>query len=228
MAPSAPSSAFQVAYPLVATIAINTLLLIIISAQHLKEKKERMESELQTLRLENLEAQKKSLQQQLQPHFLFNTLGTLKSLIQEHPTQAIDYTLRLSEFLRYSQKAATTEKVALQEEIEFARDYVNLQQTRFGNALHCEFEIPDAALQSVVPIFAVQSLIENALKHNRMSTSTPIHIRICTEANDLVVVNNRQPKALQMPSGYGLLFDKEICIEASEHQFIVRIPLTWP
>jgi len=100
------------AYSIVTTIALNTIILVIINSELLKRKKDFAESENQKLKVGNLEAQKQVLLQQIHPHFLFNALSTLKSLIQESPVQAEDYSIKLSEFLRYSVQSHSTELVS--------------------------------------------------------------------------------------------------------------------
>jgi LytS/YehU family sensor histidine kinase len=221
-------------YPLVSTLAINSIILIILNAQQLKERKNSVEVELQKVKVENLEAQKKMLQQQLQPHFLFNALSTLKSLIKSNADMAVDYTLHLSEFLRYAQTATEHEKVSVRDELKFTRDYLLLQKIRYDNAFECTIHVPDEILTKKLPVFSIQLLLENALKHNRMSASKPLTITVFYANNGILVKNNKYSKPLIMKSGtglknlnnrYRLLFDDEIVIEEDQNTYQVKLPI---
>jgi two-component system, LytTR family, sensor kinase len=224
-----------IVYPLVSTIAINTIILIVIHAQLTKIRQQNAEAEIQELRVESLEAQKKVLQQQLQPHFLFNALSILKSLIRENQDDAEEYTVKLSEFLRYSIKGHNNEAVvSLGEEIVFTRDYLELQKMRFREALQFSVSVPEEAYPSRIPVFALQTLAENAIKHNNISEKRPLHFSISLMENELVAINNRTPKVLQVPSGtglknlsdrYALICGKKPIINSDEHSFTVRLPL---
>lgn len=191
-------------YSLTSTLAINTIILVIISSELMKRKKDIAETENQKLKLGNLEAQKQVLLQQLHPHFLFNALGTLKSLIHENPDEAENYSVKLSEFLRYSIQAQTHEFVSVQEELRFTQDYIELQKMRFGNSFACEIEISDNILFMKLPIFALQTLVENAIKHNGFTSKNKLFITIRIEDGNLKVTNNKIPKTLISPSGIGL------------------------
>jgi LytS/YehU family sensor histidine kinase len=221
-------------YALTATMSINTIILIVINAELLKLKKDIAETENQKLKVVNLEAQKQVLMQQLQPHFLFNALSTLKSLIHENAEQAEDYSVKLSEFLRYSVEAYSKELVTLEEELQFTNDYLELQKARFGIAFHCEIQIEESALKLKLPVFALQTLVENALKHNAFTEKKSLIIDVTTENNLLKVSNNKIPKALIHTSGtglknlnerYKLTSGKAIEIANSENVFTVTINL---
>jgi two-component system LytT family sensor kinase len=221
-------------YPLVSTLAINTIILVIINAEVLKNKKDRAESEIQKLKVGNLEAQKQILLQQLHPHFLFNALSTLKSLIRENQDDAESYSVKLSEFLRYSIQGHANEVVSVGDELQFARDYLELQKVRFGNALYWHLQIPDKVLQKKLPVFALQTLVENAVKHNTFTEKKPLHISIVQENNKLKVSNSRSQKPLVQRSGtglanlterYKLIAGQSIEVIQSENEFTVYIPL---
>lgn len=174
------------------------------------------------------------LLQQLQPHFLFNTLSTLKSLIMNDSQVAVDYVLKLSEFLRYAQTSTETEKRTLKEELDFTNDYVSLQTTRYDDGFICTINIPAEILYRKVPVFSIQTLVENALKHNRIRSSNPISIEIFYDNTYIVVKNTKLVKPLIQKSGtglknlnnrYKLLSEKEIIVEDTHDFFIVKIPL---
>lgn len=221
-------------YSLIAAFSINTIIWIIINSVILKGKKENAESENQKLKVWNLEAQKQVLLQQLHPHFLFNALSTLKSLIKENPEMAEDYSIKLSEFLRYSIQAHSNELVSLEDELRFTNDFIELQKVRFGNSLHCDIHIPSAFFSFRLPVFALQTLVENAIKHNSFTEKNPLFIGIEANQNEIIVSNNRIPKSLIQKSGtglhnlnerYNLLSDQMIKIEEDSGNFKVTIKL---
>ncbi|MDO1449369.1 histidine kinase [Rhodocytophaga aerolata] len=224
-------------YSVVGTLAVNTIILIIIHSDLLKHKKDLAELEIGKLKVVNLEAQKKVLLQQLQPHFLFNAMSTLKSLISENPQTAADYTVKLSEFLRYSVQYQNHELVSLKEELQFTSDYIELQQVRFGNALHVQISIPQAALAMKLPVFALQSMVENAIKHNGFTEKKPLTIDITFEHTSLRIANNKSPRAVGKTSGTGLknlseryqiISGKTPEIAETHTGFIVFLPLLEP
>jgi two-component system, LytTR family, sensor kinase len=221
-------------YPLIFIIAINSIILICCNYVQLRYDKEISDLAYKELEVNNLEAQKQVLMQQLQPHFLFNALSTLKSLIQENPEEAEFYTVKLSEFLRYSIKAQSGELVTLQEEMKFTQDYLDLQLKRFNEALSCEFEIPEQLLLRRIPAYALQTLVENALKHNRFTEEEPLTIKLGVEDERLKVWNNKQPKMATSSAGiglsnlnmrYNLIAGKTLEIVDTKLAFCVSIPL---
>lgn len=169
--------------PFVPAIGINTLILILSKSIILQFQKESAELEVKQLKVNNLEAQKMILLQQLQPHFLFNALSTLKSLISENPRNAEDYTVRLSDFLRYSVQAKNNEVVSLSDELTFTKNYIELQKVRFEESFKCRIEISEQYLNQKIPVYALQTLVENALKHNAFSDKKPLFIEVLIEKN---------------------------------------------
>ncbi len=194
----------NILFPILGSIAMNTLIQILLNSIVLQFQKESAELEIQHLKISNLEAQKQILLQQLQPHFLFNALSTLKSLINDSPKLATDYIVRLSDFLRYSVQAKNHEIVTLEDEIKFTKDYIDLQKVRFGDALNFEIHIPENFFEQYVPVYALQALVENAIKHNAFTDKKPLFISIIIKDNSIEVSNNKLPKALHLPSGTGL------------------------
>jgi two-component system, LytTR family, sensor kinase len=230
--PASPELNFL--YPLIFITFINSIILIICNYVQLRYDKEISDLAYKELEVNNLEAQKQVLMQQLQPHFLFNALSILKSLIQENAEEAEFYTVKLSEFLRYSIKAQNGELVTLQEEMKFTQDYLDLQLKRFNEALLCKVDIPQHLLQKRIPVYAVQTLVENALKHNRFSEEEPLIIKLGVENELLKVWNNKQPKMTSSAAGIGLsnlnmryqlIAGKALEIVDSKLAFCVSIPL---
>jgi LytS/YehU family sensor histidine kinase len=232
--PKQPSALSFIFYPLTATFAINAIILVIIRSVILEERKDIAETEIQKLRVSNLEAQKQVLLQQLHPHFLFNALSTLKSLVREDPEEAENYTIKLSEFLRYSIQAHSNELVYLQDELQFTQYYIEMQKVRFGKAFDCNILIPESVLQMKLPVFALQTLVENAIKHNIFTEKRPLIIDVTFENNMLKISNNKLPKILIQNSGTGLInlneryklvSEKQVEIINGEKEFTVFISL---
>jgi two-component system, LytTR family, sensor kinase len=192
-------------HPFITSIAFNAIILMICNSIVTSHKKSKAEEEVQELKLQNSEAEKQILLQQLQPHFLFNALSVLKSLIHEKPDEAENYTVKLSEFLRYSVKAPTKIAVALEDEIEFTLGYIELQKVRFENAFTCTMDVPKQAMSMKIPVYALQVLVENALKHNHFTEKNPLQIEILYNDKTLTVKNNKSTIRLtEKPSGTGL------------------------
>jgi two-component system, LytTR family, sensor kinase len=222
-----------IAYPFISVLAINTVILIISNSVLLAQKKRYAELEVERLKVSNLEAQKQVLIQQLQPHFLFNTLSVLKSLIRENPGEAENYSVKLSEFLRYSVQVHKSDLVTLEQELKFTNGYLELQQLRFGGSLICQVRIPAAVYHLHIPAYALQALVENAIKHNSFTEKKPLQIHIDYEAGTIKVWNNKTPAAADSPGTglknlnerYKIICGKEIEITENNSEFCVRVQL---
>lgn len=181
-------------YPYLMGFAINTIILIFINSELIRERKDKAEAEIQALKLKNMEAQHHLLMRQFQPHFLFNALSTLKSLIKIDQKEADNYLLKLSEFLRFSVVAKDQPLVALEKELKFTEEYLDMQSIRFEDAIFYEVDISKDVMRLSIPVFALQSLVENAIKHNGFSEENPMTIHIENEADKLSISNNKIPK----------------------------------
>ncbi len=175
------------------------------------------------------------LKNQIDPHFLFNSLNVLTSLIEENPDNAQRFTVSLSKIYRYVLEQKNKELVTVAEELEFAKTYMNLLKMRFENSLN--FEMPEDFSNEdakVVPL-SLQLLLENTIKHNSVSESKPLNIKITVEDNYLVIQNNLQKKeVLQSRKGVGLqnivnryhiLTKRNVLIDESNGFFKVKIPI---
>lgn len=176
-----------------------------------------------------------ALKNQLDPHFLFNSLNVLTSLIEENPDSAQKFTTSLSKVYRYVLEQKNKELVTVDEELEFAKTYMSLLKMRFEDSII--FEIPEKAINpesKVVPL-SLQLLLENAVKHNMVTSSKPLHIKIYEEGDSLIVENNLQPKQIVKKSSgvglsnimqrYDLLTTKKININNQANRFAVAIPM---
>ena len=178
-----------------------------------------------------------SLKNQLDPHFLFNSLNVLTSLIGENPQQAERFTTKLSKVYRYVLEQRNKDLVPIEEELKFAKTYMELLGMRFEEAV--QFNIPDNISTNelkIVPL-SLQLLLENAVKHNVVSTSKPLTINIYEEGSYLMITNNVNPKeaigkstkiGLQnIADRYGLITDKGVKIENNNKTFKVSLPLLY-
>jgi len=176
-----------------------------------------------------------ALKNQLDPHFLFNSLNVLTSLIEENPENAQQFTTSLSKVYRYVLEQKNKELVTVDEELQFAKTYMSLLKMRFEDSII--FEIPEQATNpesKVVPL-SLQLLLENAVKHNMVTTSKPLHIKIYEDNGNLVVENNLQPKQIVKKSSgvglenikqrYNLLSTKRVLINQQANSFAVSIPM---
>lgn len=180
-------------------------------------------------------AQFDALKNQLDPHFLFNSLNVLTSLIDENPEAAQQFTTALSKVYRYVLEQKNKELVTVDEELNFAKTYIRLLKMRFEDSI--VFEIPEKSNNpeaKVVPL-SLQLLLENAVKHNIVNSSNPLHIKIYENQGNLVVENRLQPKeVLKKSSGvglanikqrYSLLSNKVVNIKKTASHFSVAIPM---
>ena len=178
-----------------------------------------------------------SLKNQIDPHFLFNSLNVLTSLIGENPNQAEKFTTKLSKVYRYVLEQRNKDLVPIIEELNFARTYMQLLRMRFEDAV--EFNIPETVSNSelkIVPL-SLQLLLENAVKHNVVSTSKPLVINIYEADNYLIIENNINPKeaigkstkvGLQnIADRYGLITNRGVKIENNNKTFKVSLPLLY-
>lgn len=194
------------------------------------------EKEKEALHRMHLEAQFTGLKQQVNPHFLFNSLNSLSSLIRIDPVKAEHFVEEMSQVYRYLLQSNQDELITLAKELDFIHSYLHLLQTRFGAGLVIHVQLPEAFHTTLLPPLTLQLLIENAVKHNEVSTENPLHIWISIfEGNSIEVKNNLQRKQLWVPSEkigltnimakYQLLGAGEVMVLEGDDYFIVRLPI---
>jgi two-component system, LytTR family, sensor kinase len=178
----------------------------------------------------------KSLQQNIEPHFLFNNLNVLSSLIDSNPKKANDFLSKLAELYRYVLQAQNVETVSLNDELEFAKDYIFLMKTRFGDAYEFDWMIDENEINErrIVPV-SLQTLLENAVKHNSASSENPLRIIIKLTNDFLITENEIRDKNLtfqtnqsglnNLKTRYAFLTDKSLEISQSDAVFSVKLPL---
>ncbi|MCI3938722.1 2TM domain-containing protein [Chryseobacterium aahli] len=199
------------------------------------KKTSRKEVVEQKLIAKSANAQFESLKNQLDPHFLFNSLNVLSSLIDENPTQAQKFTASMSKIYRYVLEQKDKELVTIEDEIEFAKTYCDLLKTRFEDSVNFIFDVKDEDLRRFVVPLSLQLLLENCIKHNLATSSKPLLIKIFTEGDTLCIENNLQIREQMKESAgiglanivqrYSLLTNKNVFIEKSEDYFKVRLPV---
>jgi two-component system, LytTR family, sensor kinase len=180
-------------------------------------------------------AQFESLKNQIDPHFLFNSLNVLSALIEEHPQNAQKFTTSLSKIYRYVLEQKDKELVPVSEELDFAVLYIGLLQMRFEDSLTYEVECKDLPEEGKVVPLSLQLLLENSIKHNIVSEEKPLHLIIGFDGANLTVQNNLQRKEVlgnrkgvgleNIVNRYSILTHKQVAIETSEVYFKVKIPI---
>jgi two-component system, LytTR family, sensor kinase len=189
----------------VLSFILNTIVIVMQDLVLAREKKSKIELENAELKVKHVEATNQQLKQQIHPHFLFNSLNTLKSLIHKDPVQAEDYLIKLSDFLRASLLSSTPNSVGLKEELKLCKDYLQMQQMRFGKALVFTIAIPaEIQVLKFVPVFSILPALENAIKHNVLTIESPLFIRLDYTDGRIVITNNLQPRVASQSTGLGL------------------------
>lgn len=209
------------------------LLLVFLLETARRFSRARLENE--HLKLENSVAQFEMLKQQINPHFLFNSLNILKTLVKNQDAGAEEYVVRLSELYRGLLLSSRREKVPLAEELTALDHYLFMLKARFEDKLVVSLRLAGLDGACFVPPFTLQMLVENCIKHNTVSAAQPLHIEIFSEKDALVVRNNLQPKRSVEDSHhvgldninqrYRLLTGRDIEIEKTAGYFTVRLPI---
>lgn len=187
----------------------------------------------QKLREENLKYKYQNLKSQVNPHFLFNSLNTLSEIVYEDEKKADKYIQKLSGIYRYILENEEIDLVPLSKEIEFVKQYFDIQKVRDNDKILLEINFQSADEYEVVPV-SLQILVENALKHNSKSKKSPLKIYIA-KGNDCVVVsNNIQRKniventskkgLINLKERVKLILDKDLILEENNNQFFVKLP----
>ncbi|MBP7554620.1 MAG: histidine kinase [Chitinophagaceae bacterium] len=182
------------------------------------------------------EAELEALKNQIDPHFIFNSLNTLSHLIEEKPAKARLFNDTLADVYRYILQNKGRELVLLREEVDFLKNYYALLRIRYEPAVQMELQLPDKLLDSyLIPPISLQLLLENAIKHNEFSDQVPLVIRFCAEG-EMVRVQNAGKRKNQLRETsriglgnldrrYRLISGKGIRIEDNNTEFLVEIPL---
>ncbi|OQP60456.1 hypothetical protein A3860_33590 [Niastella vici] len=197
------------------------------------------EEERKRLEKEKLWAELETLNQQVPPHFLFNTLNSLSSLITEDPAEADRFLNEMTKVYRYLLDNNRHELVTLQTEIKFIHSFYQLLKLRYNKGVELTCEIPSQYDQYQLPPLTLQLLVENAVKHNITSRDRPLHIEISVNENGWLIIKNNLQRKVDRPVShkiglkniavkYQLMQQEEIIIAEEHGYFIVSLPLIHP
>ena len=235
LVPTAETSPRALRFSLAVSAVLSLFFYYFVEREHSRQKLQQESYRVAQLQKETFRAQLEALKYQVDPHFLFNSLNVLGSLIHLDPDRAVQFLGQLAEVYRALLDAGAQTLVPLHREMALVRAYAHLMETRFGAALRVEWDIAPACEQALVPPTAVQMLLENAIKHNGSTTRKPLCIRVSAHDGLLVVENNRQPRLDAVASTrlglqniqrrYQHLTDRPVEIVPTPASFIVRLPL---
>jgi Tfp pilus assembly protein PilN len=215
----------------VITLLINAIMLSVEFFEYWKKSL----TEKEALKRDNITAEFESLKNQVNPHFLFNSLNTLSSIIEEDPKTATQFVQKLASVYRYVLAQRDKETVSLDEELKFIDAYVYLNKIRFGDNLNVSIQIDEKYKQKQIATLTLQLLMENAIKHNIVSKDKPLSIEIGLKDHRIFIKNKLQIKKVHTESnGIGLsniisrykyLSKEEVLVMSSNNFFEVSVPL---
>jgi sensor histidine kinase YesM len=218
-------------------ILINLVFYMFLHLLQQNYENQHVKMELEQIKNDNLGAQYELLKQQVNPHFLFNSLNTLKSMVETGDPQSVDFILKLSNFYRFTLESRKSDLIHVQDEMEILNAYLFLQKARFDAGFTFTSQLSEKTMKTLIPPFTLQLLVENCIKHNVVSLQKPLHIKIYEDGDQIVVENQLQPKVGEVNSlGVGLknidlryshLLKKHIDIIKNEKVFQVKLPLIY-
>ena len=215
---------------------INLSIVLYFIARLLRVSTDKQESRIENeqLKQQNLENELSALKNQIDPHFLFNSLNSLSSLVREND-QATQFVNKLSYMYRYILQSGETNLVPIKDELKFLDSYSFLMQTRYRDRIKIEVNIDANLMDCEVPPLALQSLVENSVKHNEISSTNPLTVEVYSSGGSLFVENpirTRSTMAEGMGTGlynlkkrYLLLLKKEVLVSTDNDVFKVELPL---
>lgn len=229
---------FTIATPFYKQLWFITLIaiLLLIGAYLIVRYREANLKKMALLEQERIVFEYEHLRSQVNPHFLFNSLNTLTNLIEEDPKIAVQYSERLSDLYRNMQVHSGRNLVSLQEELDVLDNYIHIQKSRFGDALHVHIDVSETLKQTrkVIPL-ALQMLVENAIKHSVVSKTQPLHVYISADGAELIVRNKIQEKHSKDKSSglglaniskrYALATNKAVQYDIENGEYVVHLPL---
>jgi len=218
-------------------ILINLAFYMFLHLLYQSYRNEQVSLELERTQADNLGAQYEMLKQQVNPHFLFNNMNTLKAMVETNDKHTVEFILKLSDFYRFTLESRKHDLIHLSEEMEILTAYIFLLKARFEDGIILINNISTKYDRSLIPPFTIQLLIENCIKHNVVSLDYPLEIKLYIE-NDKIVIENRLQlkKSREFSTKVGLkninqrylhLLNREIDIEAGEKAFKVKLPVIY-
>lgn len=216
-------------------ILINLTFYMLLNLLYQTYQNQQVTVELERTKADNLGAQYELLKQQVNPHFLFNSLNTLKSMVELEDKNSVDFILKLSDFYRFTLENRKMDVIPLSEEIEILDAYMFLLKARFEEGISIEYKIEASHYNTWIPPFTLQLLVENCIKHNVVSLDYPLDIVLYSQDGKLVVENKMQLKKNpgrstemgldNINQRYLHLLDKKIEIETTNEFFRVKLPI---
>lgn len=220
---------------MVGSLSVCFVVLGIYEVVYFYKKWEQALIEKERFKRDAIQSQLEGLKAQINPHFLFNSLNTLVYMIPENPDRAVQFVQQLSKVYRYVLEMRHKETVALHEELTCLDSFIFLLEQRFEENLQIDIDIPESALNRHVLPMSLQMLLENAIKHNIVSTAAPLRIDMLVQGGKLVVRNNLQRKNQviestkvgleNIRSRYRFFTQEEVEVIVSQQHFIVLLPL---
>ncbi len=221
---------------LIPIIIISAMTMAIYEAIHYNLRLKKSIREEEQAKRVIVQAQLDTLRNQAQPHFLFNTLNTLRDIIDQNSKEdAKQFVDKLSDVYRFILESGNSNLTSLREELKFARAYIHIQSERFGDNLKMNWNLPETSLDAMIVPMSLQLLLENAIKHNIISRAKPLVIDVSIKDNHIVIENKIQPKSTQLPSTkvglkniekrYTLISNKSIAVTNDGNRFSVSLPL---
>jgi LytS/YehU family sensor histidine kinase len=216
-------------------ILINLMFYLFLHLLYQSYQNQQVGIELERTKADNLSAQYELLKQQVNPHFLFNSLNTLKYMVESDDPQTVKFILKLSDFYRFTLESRKQNLIRIADELEILNAYMFLLKARFEEGIDLSVNIDEEHRKSLMPPFTLQLLVENCIKHNIVSLEYPLHISVNSGKDCIIVENNLQLKRTpEASTGMGLeninqryihLLNKKIEIQASETSFKVKLPI---
>ncbi len=211
------------------------LIMTIYEGLYLFSELKKSKIEQQVLVKENISSQLEGLKNQVNPHFLFNSLNTLASIIPEDQERGVRFVTKLSKVYRYILDIKDQKLISVQEELNYLYSYTYLLKERFGDNIHVSIEVDEADYDKLIIPLSLQITFENAIKHNIITSNKPLHISVYMENENLIVKNNLQKKSTvgtstkmglqNIKNRYKFFTDKEVGVISTIQHFIVTLPL---
>lgn len=221
---------------LLLSVLITTMIMAIYEAIYYNIRLKKSVREEEQAKSAVIQAQLDALRNQAQPHFFFNTLNTLRDIIDQNPKEdATKFVDKLSDMYRFLLEAGNANLITLRDELKFSKAYIHIQSERFGDNLKLNWNLPETALDKMIVPMSLQLLLENAIKHNVISKARPLEVTICSKDDRIVVENKIEAKSTQLPSTkvglknienrYALITKKPVIIKNDGVLFSVALPI---
>lgn len=222
-------------YNLLYILVYNAIFVITYEGVYFYGERKSLQLEWEKAQKQNILSQFDALKNQINPHFLFNSMNALSVLIKSDTAKAVKFTREFSKVFRYTLDIKDNVVIKLSEELDFVNAYIYLQNIRYGNNLDVQIEIDAKKLNDYMPPFSLQLPIENALKHNVISTELPLRIYVRNKGDFIEVLNNMQPRKevvastkigqINLEKRYGLISDEKPTFHTDGITYTARIPI---